>query len=78
MQTAFFTDKDSLRLEQLTALVINMKEIFTKENFMVMVPIFMPMETGLLVVFDSAGKMAEVFYTLMMVKLFLVVGEMIN
>ena len=78
MQTAFFTDKDSLRLEQLTALVINMKEIFTKENLMVMVPIFMPMETGLLVVFDSAGKMAEVFYTLMMVKLFLDVGEMIN
>ena len=78
LQTAFFTAKDSLRLERQIGLVINMKEIFTKVNFMAMAPTFMPMEIDLWVVFDLEGKMVEVSFTHMMVKRFRDAGEMTN
>ena len=56
----------------------HMRVIFSRANFMVMVPIIMQMVTNLLVDLGLERKQDEEFCTHMMVKQFLEDGEMTN
>ena len=78
LQTAIFTARVSLLLEQQIVPEINTKVIFTRENSTEMELMFTPTGTDLRVVFDSGKRTDAEFYTHMTEKRFLDVGETIN
>lgn len=78
LQTAIFTARVSLLLERQIVPEINTKVIFTRENSTEMELMFTPTGTDLRVVFDSVKRTDAEFYTHMMEKRFLDVGETIN
>ena len=78
LRTAIFTARVSLLLERQIVPEINTKVISTRENSTEMELMFTPTGTDLRVVFDSVKRTDAEFYTHMMEKRFLDVGETIN
>ena len=78
LRTVIFTARVSLLLERQIVPEINTKVISTRENSTEMELMFTPTGTNLRVVFDSVKRTDVEFYTHMMEKRFLDVGETIN